>query len=307
MKKIIIALLVLLLMVVFDYAGDYDNYKVNKQEDIQKTLTFTGSARQKTLKIDNIFGFIDLIGYNGKDIKLTAQKTIKAESEETARNAQKDVKLDIKQEGDHIEIIVDGPFRKEDGKINWKDELGYKVQYDFELKVPHHTNLDLKTVLKSYIKVRDIKGSIDLGNVNGEIEAINIDGDFNVKTVNGKVIIAGITGSGSAHTVNGKVKVDFDRNPASGCSFKTLNGKLEISFQKNLSADFKLRTRFHGDIYTDFPATYLPAAPAPTPGKRKNGKFVYKSDHFQGIRIGKGGPEIKMETMNGNIYIAEAK
>lgn len=304
MKKIIIALLVLLLMVVLNHAGDY---KVKKQEDIQKTLRFTGAAKQKTLKIDNIYGFIDLEGYNGKDIKLTAKKMIKAESEEKARNAQKDVKLDIKLERDNIEIIVDGPFRKEDGKINWKDELGYTVQYDFELKVPHNTNLNLRTVLESYIKVKDIKGNIDLGNVNGEIEAANIKGDFNVKTVNGKVIIAGITGSGSAHTVNGKVKVNFDRNPGSDCSFKTLNGKLEISFQKNLSADFKLRTRFHGDIFTDFPATYLPSTPTQTQGKRKNGKFVYKSNHFQGIRIGKGGPKIKMETMNGNIYIAEAK
>lgn len=299
MKKILILILILLFMVAFNYAGDY---KVKKQENLQKVLKFTGTAKQKALKIDNIFGSIDLLGYSGKDVKLSAKKTIKAKSEEKAREAQKDVKLDISAEGDNIDIIVDGPFRDEDGKVRWDCKLGYTVQYDFELKVPHNTTLDLKTINEGFVKVKDIKGNIKLRNVNGVIEVGNIAGDFSIVTVNGKVLVSGITGSGKAHTVNGKVKVDFDRNPGSDCSFKTINGNLEISFQKNLSADFRLKT-FNGDIYSDFPAKYLPTAPAK--GERKNGKFIYRSNRSQAIRIGNGGPEIKMDTLNGNIYIAE--
>ena len=235
---------------------------------------------------------------------MKANKTIKAKSEEKAREAQKDVKLDISAKGDNIEIIVAGPFRDKDGRVNWDNKFGYTVQYDFEIKVPFHTTLDVKTVNEGFVKVSDIKGNVRLRNVNGIIEAENIDGDFSVKTVNGRVIIDGVSGSGKAHTVNGKVKVNFDRNPASDCSFKTINGKLDISFRENLSADFKLKT-FNGDIYSDFPATYLPVEPVK--GERKNGKFVYKSNRFRAIRVGKGGPEIKMDTLNGNIYIAEAK
>lgn len=301
MKKILIIIFMLLLLVTLNHAG---SYTVKKQEDIQKTLKFTGTAKQKALKIDNIFGSIDLVGYSGKEVTMRAKKTIKAKSEEKAREAQADVKLDISLEGDNIEIIVDGPFRDEEGKVNWDCKLGYTVQYDFEIKLPRHTNLYLKTINEGFVKVKDVKGNINLRNVNGIITAENIEGDFKVKTVNGKVVVSGISGSGTAHTVNGKVKVDFDRNPRADCSFKTINGKLEVSFQKNLSADFRLKT-FHGEIYTDFPATYLPSPPAK--GERKKGKFIYKANRFQGIRIGSGGPEIKMDTLNGNIYISEAK
>jgi len=301
MKKIFLVVFILVLMVSLSQAEDFP---VKKQEEVQKNLKFTGSGKQKALKIDNIFGSIDLTGYIGTTVAVKAKKTIKAKSDVKAREAQKDVKLDIAVKEDRIEIIVDGPFRDEDGKIRWDHDLGYIVRYDFEIKVPFHTTLDVKTVNEGDVKVADIKGDVRLRNVNGIIEAENIAGDFSVKTVNRRVIINGVTGSGTAHTVNGKVKVNFDRNPASDCSFKSINGKLDITFRKGLSADFKLKT-FNGDIYTDFPAAYLPAEPVK--GERKNGKFVYKSNRFQAIRIGTGGSEIKMDTLNGNIYITEAK
>ena len=58
----------------------------------------------------------------------------------------------------------------------------------------------------------------------------------------------------------------------------------------------------NGDIYTDFPVTTLPARAAEVSG-RTEGRYVYKSDRFFGVRTGKGGPEIKLETLNGDILI----
>ena len=34
-----------------------------------------------------------------------------------------------------------------------------------------------------------------------------------------------------------------------------------------------------------------------------DGKFVYRGNEFQGIRIGSGGPEYKFENFNGDIRI----
>lgn len=73
-----------------------------------------------------------------------------------------------------------------------------------------------------------------------------------------------------------------------------------MSFQKNLSADFRLKT-FHGDGYSDFPITYLPSRPAKK--GREDGKFVYKSDRSVGVRVDRGGPEILMDTLNGDLLI----
>ena len=50
-------------------------------------------------------------------------------------------------------------------------------------------------------------------------------------------------------------------------------------------------------------SSYLPGKTA-TEGSRQKGRFVYRSNRHQGVRIGAGGPEIKMETLNGDIVIA---
>jgi hypothetical protein len=287
MRRVILIILALFLMVFLLEAGDFEKLTFKKSETIEKDLAFKGGAQPRTFEIDNVFGFIHLQGYSGKTVKLTAKKTIKAKSEEKIQQAQKEVKMDISTEGNSIRVFVDGPFRDEKGHINWNiKKAGYIVQYDFELKVPHKTALSLSTINKGDILVSDIEG------------------DFEVRNVNGGIRMKEVIGSGNAHTVNGKVLVDFVKNPVSDCSFHTINGKVAIVFRPGLSADFQLKT-FNGKMYSDFPAAYLPAKPGK--GGRKDGKYVYKSNRFQGIRIGKGGPAIKMDTLNGNIYITKGE
>lgn len=303
MKRVIIFILALLLVAMGVNATGFKDLTVKKSETVKEDLAFKGEPR--TFEIDNIFGAIHLEGYDGKTVILTADKTIKAESEEKLKNAQEEVKLDIAIDGGGMVILVDGPFRTKDGNINWNlKKRGYIVQYDFQVKVPRKTSITLKTVNQGDILVSGIEGKCVLNNVNDKIQVSDLNGNFDIHTVNGGIRVKEVTGSGTAHTVNGKVLVDFVKNPPGDCSFHTINGKLDIGFRSGLSADFKVKT-LNGKVYSDFPAAYLPASPAK--GERKDGKFVYKSGGFQGIRIGKGGPTIKMETLNGNIYIGEGE
>lgn len=305
MKQTISILVSLVLLVAFTgvngFAG-YDSYKVTKKESIEKTLSFPAGAGSKSLVLENVFGYIKVTGYNGSTVQLKAAKLIRAKTQEKLENAQKEVKLDITTKGSTLNIIVDGPFRCDEGHIHWDSKKrGYIVKYDFELKVPREIALTLKTVNEGDIHLSGTHGACEVNNVNGKIMIDGLTGDFDVHTVNGPITMAKILGSGEAHTVNGKVKVDFVKNPASDCSFHTINGKLDIDFRGGLSADFQLKT-FNGKIYSDFPSTLLPMKTS-AEGKRVKGKYIYKSNEFQGVRIGKGGPVIKMDTLNGNIYI----
>ncbi len=261
-----------------------EEYKVKKTEDIQKTLTFADRSGTGEILVNNIFGSITVEGYTGNDVKLTVRKTIRARSQEILERAQREVKLDITTEGRTIDLYVDGPFRDRDGDgwNEWRNP-GYQVHYDFDIKVPQRVDIALKTVTEGDIVVNDIEG------------------DFDVRNVNGKVSITEIAGSGLAHTVNGAVKVVFKRNPSENCSFKTVNGDLDVYFTDNLSADFQLKT-FHGDMLSDFPVKYLPLKPAPQV-ERKGGKYVYQSNRFVGVQTGRGGPEMTMDTLNGDILI----
>lgn len=262
-----------------------EKYQVEKSEDIQKTLSFQNPSQSKSLLVDNIFGSITVEGYSGTEVQLSVHKTIKARNQEALERAQQEVKLDITSESNAVEFYVDGPFRDQEGyrqDSSRRRNPGYQVHYDFEIKVPQRTDISLKTVTE------------------GDIFVQNIEGDFEVSNVNGKVTIDEIAGAGSAHTVNGGVKVMFRRNPGEACSFKTVNGDLDVFFVDNLSADFRLKT-FNGDMLTDFPVKYLPV----TAGKaeKKNGKFKFNSSRFVGVQTGKGGPEMTMDTLNGDILI----
>jgi hypothetical protein len=305
MKRIILFLLVLILVTFFTGVEAHSGYDVKKSSTIEKNLSFGGGSQPLSLEVDNVFGYIHLEGYSGSTVKLVVEKTVKAKSKEKLQQAEEEVTLEISTKGNAISVIVDGPFRCDDGHIHWNSrKRGYIVQYDFRLKVPRKTALKLKTINKGDIDVKGIEANCELSNVNDKIYVSDITGDFDVHTVNGGIRMQNVLGSGSAHTVNGKVLVDFVKNPASDCSFHTINGKLDINFRAGLSADFKLKT-FNGKIYSDFPATYLPTSPGK--GERKKGKYIYKSNRFQGVRIGSGGPTIKMDTLNGNIYISKGE
>ncbi len=296
MRKRTVFLSVTALAVFLGMSFGATEYPVSEKEDIRKTLTFADPAKAKSLAVDNIFGSIEVAGGSGQQVEMVIVKTIRAKSREKLLKAKEEVTLDIHQDGNDLLLFVDGPFRSkdEDRPTRWRDtesrerrHPGYEVHYDFKLKVPRVIDLDLRTVTDGMIKVD------------------NIAGNFTVRHVNGAVEMTAIDGSGEAQTVNGGVRVLFSRAPAAACSFKTINGKLEAYFPEGLRADFRLKT-FNGEIYSDFPVTYLPAQPPLQ--ERTEGRFVYKSDRFFGVRVGaKGGPEIKMDSFNGDIFINKNK
>jgi DUF4097 and DUF4098 domain-containing protein YvlB len=238
--------------------------------------------------VGNIFGFIHVEGTKSNEVQLFVKKTIKARTSESMEKAKKDVSLDITEHGNTIDLFVNGPFRDKNNRNKWHEcyDPGYEVHYEFTIKVPRRTSLCLKTV------------------TDGNIFIKNIEGDFEVNNVNGKVEMTNIAGSGIAHTINGKVEASFVKNPKSDCSFRTINGNLIVQFQPNLSADFWLKI-FTGEAYSAFPVNYLPSKP----GKscRENRKYIYEGNKITGVRIGKGGPEIKMDTMTGDILIEKNK
>lgn len=264
------------------------DFEVQESEVIQKTLVFQNPGAQNTLIVDNIFGSITVEGTRSNDIQLSIRKTIKAKNKDRLEAAKDEVSLDITEESSTIELYVDGPFRRKEDResVRIPRDLGYEVHYEFDIKVPYQTELCLHTVTK------------------GEISVQNIEGDFDIKNVNGRIVLKEMAGSGIAHTVNGKVEASFVRNPKADCSFKTINGDVRLLFQPGLSADFRINS-FTGEAFSDFAVSYLPSKPGTV--TQDKGKYVYKGDKMTGVRIGRGGPEIEMDTMTGDILIEKSK
>jgi len=215
---------------------------------------------------------------NGNTVEVEVAKTLTAESRDRLALAKKEVNLAVAQEGGLVRLTVDGPFRNG----GYRGHPGYQFTYDFTLRVPREIRLELSTVNDSHITVVGTAGQFDLSNVNGPIDMREVEG------------------FGSVHTVNGGVKATFARNPSGPAAFKTVNGTLDVTLRPGLNANLMMKT-MHGDLLTDFPVTALPVAAAAP--EREGGKYVWRSNRMTGVRVGAGGPELRFETLNGDVLI----
>jgi hypothetical protein len=263
------------------------SFPVQDREVIQKSFSLAG-ATHKSIEIDNVFGSIEVVGGPSDQVQLVVDKTTRAESKDALALAHKEVTLDITQPDGGLKLYVDGPFRCqcEDGcrGTRRRDEEAYLVKMDFELHVPSNVDVKVKTVNEGRVIVRNVTGNFIARNVNGDIE------------------LDGMAGSGIAHTVNGPVKVSFRENPKENSSFQSVNGNIDLLFARGLSADFRFKT-FNGGVYSDFPVTTMPVR-APQE-EHRGGKVVFHADRFTAARVSNGGPEIKIENLNGDIRILE--
>ena len=230
--------------------------------------------------VENIQGFIEVTGQSGNSMDAEIVRTLTADSKDRLALAQKEVRLDIKQEGGLVRMKVDIPFDHHGG-------LGYRADYDFKIKVPRGVKLELSSVNRSHIQVTGTTGEYKIHGVSTPVELRDVEG------------------SGTVETVNGKIEASFAKTPKSSLSFHTVNGRIEVSFPKDLSADLKMHT-VNGRMFTDFPTTNLPVSSAP-PGMHAVGmhKVVWRSRNDVNARVGSGGPELSFHTVNGDVLIKD--
>jgi hypothetical protein len=261
---------------------DDDPKAVQAQETIQKTFSLAAGTR--SLEVDTVFGSMEVVGTSSEQIQLVATKSVRARSQASLERAQKEVTLDVTQEENRVRLYVNGPFRcssRGSNCCNWEDRH-YVVKYDFKLQVPQRINLELKTVNSGSIRVTGVRGEYLVNNVNGPIDMEQIGG------------------SGRVRTVNGRVRVTFAENPTQNSEFRTINGNVDLYFAPRLAADFRFKT-MNGSVYSDFHMTEVPRQPAKS--ERRNGRFVYSADRYTAARVGAGGPEIKLENLNGDLRV----
>src|SRR5258708_1450312 len=268
-----------------DIDEDEPGLREHEQEKIEKSFAMPAGAGRRTLEIDNVWGTIEVAGTASDHAQLTVNKSIRAESKGKIEQARKDVTLDITQQGDALKLYVNGPFRcncHDCGRS--REDDGYVVKMDFQVQVPRDIDIKIKAVNEGHVAVHDINGSFVVRNVNGDIQIRNI------------------AGSGTARTVNGPVKVSFRQNPREASDFETVNGAVELAFARDLAADFRFKT-FNGGIYSDFPVTALPVQGMKE--EHHGAKVIFRADRYTGARVNAGGPQIKVENLNGDIRILE--
>jgi hypothetical protein len=266
-------------------AGVAATRELTEHSSSQQTLRFPHAAG-RTLDVRTIEGAISVEAYDGSDVEVLVNKSISADSEEGLRAAEREVALDTSDDATTMRAIVrypDQPICGEQSEHRHWVDSGYDVRFDFTVKVPRGTRLELCTINEGNIVVRGTQG------------------DFRIRTVNGRITMADVAGSGDATTVNGPVTASFVSAPRAASLFKTINGDVIVTAPDGLAADLRMKT-FNGGLFTDFDVQTLPST-APVKAERRDGMYVYRSTGFTRVRAGAGGPVLTLDTLNGDVRV----
>ena len=226
-------------------------------------------AAGKTLEVRGINGDIRASRASGSEAEVTATKRAR-------RSNPDDVEIKVIEDSEGVLICAVYPSRRSsrpnecrrDGNHNDTDDND--VEVTFEVKVPAGVTLEASSV-NGNVLARDLPADAALTTVNGDIE---------------------VEAGGVAHatTVNGSIKARLGRADwKDRVDFTTVNGGIAVTLPGNASADLEAST-VNGSIDSDFPITIR---------GRMNPQTLRG-------RIGDGGRDLKLTTVNGGITIRKS-
>ena len=203
---------------------------------------------------------------SGSSIRVTA----------TIENLQR-VSYTATQEGDTVTVVADVA----NGPAWFNRDAGTHL----EITVPERIELDLETS-NGQVTVTGVSGPVTVATSNGRIEIAGVSGTVQARSSNGRIALDGVSGPVTAETSNGAISLSGTIPPGSVNRLRTSNGGVTVVLVDTPSLDLNARTN-NGRVQVDRPIT-TSGAPDPT--------------HLVGV-IGAGGPQMEIQTSNGNITI----
>jgi hypothetical protein len=167
------------------------------------------------IRIRNISGDVNVVGYDGGSIVVTAVK------EGRDRDL---VNIEDRSSGDVVDLIVRYP---QTGNAN--------ASVDFDVRVP-------KAVEYNFERLASVSGDVSVAGVTGRLRVESVSGDVTVKDVSGVA---------SASTVSGSVNVDLTKAGPGNMKFASVSGDVNVRAPANLDADVEMST-ISGGLKTDF-------------------------------------------------------
>lgn len=224
----------------------------------------------RTVEIKGVNGDVSAVAASGNEVEVVARKTAR-------RSDPDDVRIEVVEHDGGVTICAMYPTprgQRENeclpgarGRSNTRDN---DVTVAFEVRVPRGVRFTGKTV-------------------NGSVRATGLGADVKANTVNGSIRVS-TSGLAEAKTVNGSINVRMGRADWNdSLQFQTVNGAITIELAGDVNADVSATT-VNGSLSSDWPMTM---------------RGRWSPRHMDG-KIGSGGRELALETVNGDIELRRA-
>ena len=170
----------------------------------------------------------------------------------------------------------DGPCN--DGHSGELDVDSDEARIDFTVRVPAGVHFAARTV----------DGDIEANGLRGPVDAASVSGNVRVST----------TGTARAATVSGNVEATFGETDGNEMTFASVSGNVVVRLAGDVGAEVEAHT-LSGDIRSDFDLRIRGG----NDDDDDDGGFNIQIGRQASGTIGRGGPELSLNTVSGNISL----
>ncbi len=292
--------------------GCYGMFLGSARDYVHKSFRVESGGK---LLLDSDAGSIEVSSGGMDQVRVDVERELKGRSDQDADQELKQLRMDIRQEGNDVYIHARRP--EDRFGPNW----GSRLRLRFVVLVPDKYNLDLRTGggsitvndLEGTVQARTLGGSLNFGHIKGSVNgetsggAISLEGSTGpvaVKTSGGSIRIGRVNGPVKAHTSGGGIKVEevqgrieattlggsveatLTRQPEGDCELSTSGGSIHARLSRDLNLDLQASTSA-GSVRTNLPVTVQ--------GEISRNRLEAK--------MNQGGPTLRLHTLGGSISI----
>ena len=210
-----------------DDAASSASGEKESSESTTSRIKFSDPSKPGTLRAQLPWADVHVTSTDAAEIIVTSSIAEKGKKEQRAdglRRLDDDLSFELTEKNNLATLQMTG---------------GWEAQgSEFNIQLPHHTALVLRT---------------EMG---GDVVIENFDGDIDVDSMNGEITLKDIVSSAVANTMNGEINASFKTAPVKPVSFSTMNGEISLRLPAETKANLRLRSQ-NGSLLTDFPEGVL--------------------------------------------------
>lgn len=274
--------------------------KLKSTETIKKELSFDTNSLDNILVVDNVYGSIDIEGYEGSTIQIEVTKTIGADEQKDLTLGKQEIGMKTARKDNAIYVYLDSPYSHFDLKTGGFDHREFSYNYrrnykhrsrrmysyrlDFKIRIPRKTSIDIKAVNNGNITVENVQGKLLI-----------------VRNINGSIDLKNVAGKTDVNAINKDINISYAENPTEESWYSSINGDINVKFQDNLNASISYKT-MNGGFYTNFDVEKT--SPKVKKTKEDRGKGTkYKIDSSKHFKIGNGAVHLHFDQLNGDAIL----
>jgi hypothetical protein len=262
-----------------------------ERDEFKQTYQLPHGAR---VEISNIRGSVKITNTDSATAEVEVIRTARTRADLEYH------KIEVAQTGNTL--VVRGVQEPEE-----RGRRNIQVNHQILLKLPRSIDLSVTSVSGSVqsgdvdgqVRVSSVSGSANFGNigsklqvnsVSGSVEVGNVGADARVNSVSGNVGLGHVNGSLDVSSVSGGVTATLLNLSPQGIKINSVSGSIEIGFKSEVNADFSAE-HVSGQVYLDVPNVMR--------------ESEEKSSNVR-ARIGAGGTPITITSVSGSIRLTRS-